>query len=224
MTHATGSAADRRAAQLAADYARQGYRVVMAPGPEALPFDLGGFRPDLLAHRGDEHVLVGVRGPGDREMERVRQALEEVRAHPGWRLVLVAREEPEVGGPAAGRPRLLSWDELRDRLRSARQVLAAGEPAGAFLTLWATLEGILRRRAEGAGLPLERMPTGALLDHAYSYGELSIPQYDRARAVVEVRNRLVHGFSTPDVAAAAECLATLVEELLDDVPPHTAAA
>lgn len=224
MKNGTQAIRERRVTELAADYARQGYRVVVQPEPGALPFDLGGYRPDLLAERDDDHVLVQVRGPGARDVERVVQAAEEVRAHPGWRFLLVAGEEPNVGGPPAEEGRLLSWDEMRDRLRAAERIAPDAGGAASFLVLWSTFEALLRRHAENAGLPFERLPTSSLLKQLYSYGELSIPQYDAAMAALNLRDRVAHGFAAGNLTDAPRSLASLVQELLAEWAPRSEAA
>jgi hypothetical protein len=39
-------------------YRLDGYEVVIEPEPNAIPFDLGGYRPDLLARKGGVTTIV----------------------------------------------------------------------------------------------------------------------------------------------------------------------
>ena len=91
--------------------------------------------------------------------------------------------------------------------------MGLGETEGAYLSLWSLLEALLRRRAEDVKLPLERMATGALIDHLYSEGELSIPQYDLVRELKLARDALAHGLTAPQVGEALPKLRGGVDEL-----------
>jgi uncharacterized protein YutE (UPF0331/DUF86 family) len=53
-----------------------------------------------------------------------------------------------------------------------------------------------------------------LVNHLYSQGELSIEQFDEAKALQSIRNRLVHGYQTPDIAEPAKQLQQLASDLI----------
>ena len=63
MTSATtATAAVLRAAATTMDRLRaQGWEVLSEPGSSDLPAALSAFRPDLVAHRGEEHVVVEIK-------------------------------------------------------------------------------------------------------------------------------------------------------------------
>lgn len=204
--------------ELAARYAEQGFDVVVDPREEDLPFDLEGYRPDLLARRGGDGDLVEVKLSGTRlSVDRFREIAEEVRRHPGWRFILVTADDvarDEI--PAAG-DGLPSWRRIRERAAAALAVAERGESAeAALLALWAALEGILRRFARGMSLPVDRLPTSTLLRHLHSHGELSMEQYDLAMHALEVRNAVAHGYDAPETAETARRLGTLVRDLLTE--------
>ena len=205
-----------KVSELADRYAREGYQVFVQPEPHLFPFDLGGFRPDLLARKADEHLMILVKtvrtqAPVDRFIELV----EEVRRHPGWRFLLVNIEDdprllPGLGGTTP------SWEELRERTGRAERLLKLKEPEAAFLLLWATLESILRRQAGAVGLPIERFEPRLLIKNMFQQGVISIEQYDAAEALLEVRNRVAHGFEATGVVEATQALLRLVRELLGE--------
>ncbi|HEX8213475.1 MAG TPA: restriction endonuclease [Longimicrobium sp.] len=216
---------DRKVSEIAARYAEQGYSVRVEPSTGELPFDLGSYRPDLLAEKGDEHFLIEVKtGNNHISVERVRELAEEVGQHPNWRFLLVTAEDLEIGDTPAAAERLLSWQELKEHARTAGQLLELGLSAAALLSSWAVFEGLLRHQAERALLPIERFATSALLKHLYSYGEISMAQFDEAMQALEIRNRVAHGFAADDVEDAAARLMALSHQLLNEWGPRSAAA
>ena len=109
---------------------------------------------------------------------------------------------------------LLSWQQVFTRKTQGERLISSGENEGAFLSLWGTLEALLRRQAEEVSIPIERFPPVSLIKHMYSQGELSIEEYDRAMLLLSVRNRLIHGFEAPEVNESVSELLALVNELI----------
>src|SRR5689334_9905526 len=75
----------------------QGYVVAIEPEPTVIPFPLGGYRPDILATRGAENIIVEVKSKRTRRaLEEYKHVLDAVRQHAGWRFMLstVDDEEP----------------------------------------------------------------------------------------------------------------------------------
>jgi hypothetical protein len=83
------------------------------------------------------------------------------------------------------------------------------------LSLWVILEAALRRQAKQVSIPIERFPTSSLINHLYSQGELSIEQFDKAKALQVIRNRFIHGYQTPSLIEYTKQLQELVNELLE---------
>ncbi len=79
---------DTKLLDLARQYEARGYTVRVEPAREAVPFDLGGYRPDLLAEKGDEHLLVELKTGGPLPISYLQQIVETVRQHSGWRFIL----------------------------------------------------------------------------------------------------------------------------------------
>jgi hypothetical protein len=217
MSGMTRTLHDSKVRELADRYEAEGFRVIVEPGSEVLPFELGNYHPDLVAQKQDEHVIVEVKEEGDPvSVERFRDIAEEIRRHPGWRFLLVTTNDLESGSLGGMIGELSSWQEATERVARAERLLDQGNSDAAFFLIWSAFEAILRRHAESVALPIDRLPTLALLKHLYSQGELSIPQYDRAMAARQLRNRLAHGFEVDQLGAAAEDLRSLVNELLND--------
>jgi len=217
-------ASQRKISEIAAQYERDGFVVAVEPHPSAVPFDLGGYRPDLLASKGDEHHIVEVRESGKHlSVDRFQELAEEIGRHGGWRFFLVTSDDVSPDGIPTSSP-LLSWKDLWEQSRIAPKLLELGAHEAALLSLWAIFEGMLRLQATRISLPIERFPTSGLLDHLYSHGELSMKQYDRAIEVLALRNAVAHGFAADGVGSAAAQMLGIVLEFFDEWSPQSAAA
>ena len=216
----------RTTEELRAEYEERGFEVLVDPGPEEVPFDLDGFRPDLLARSHDANYLIVVRiGTMDVSVARLMDVADEVRKHPGWHLTLVTADDVELVGAPGLDDTLPPWPRLQAEASRAFALMHAGaEPDAAFFVLWATLEGVLRKTAECDGLPIERLPTSAVLPGLYDVGRLSMEQYDRLRSLLTLRNRVAHGFGAgrEELEAAVKDLARVLAELLPQAAARAA--
>jgi hypothetical protein len=205
---------DTSVSKIAEKYRQEGYRVFVEPEPEDIPFDLGTYRPHLIAKRNEaEGYIIEVKGSGRQTpIERLREIAERVSQHTGWRLLLITEEDALLKDNA--QVNLLSWEQIFSRRSQSERPISLGEDEGAFLLLWVIIEAVLRRRAEEVSIPIERSPTVSPIKHMYSQGELSIQEYDRAMLLKSLRNRFIHGFQTPEINESVSELLALVNELI----------
>lgn len=217
-------ASRQKMSEIAAIYERDGFVVLVEPDPSAVPFDLGGYRPDVLASRGSEHHIVAVRDLGTRlSVDRFQNLAEEIGRHEGWHFILVTSDDLNPGSFPAKSP-LLSWEQLRERWKSAARLVETGPNEAALLSLWALFEGMLRLQAHRISLPVERFPTEGLIKHMYSHGELSMQQYDWAMDMLGLRNDVAHAFAADGVASAAAQILDIIPEFFAEWSPQSAAA
>jgi hypothetical protein len=198
---------------LAADLARQGYEVLREPTLAELPEFLRGYRPDLIAHRGDEHLVVEIKA-NDRP-PHWRELAEAVGRHPGWNLQLI------MAAPTRGNitsfPQPPSQDDIRRQLAAAQRIYDSGEHAAALLLLWSLLEAAAYYRLGDLGLAVNRPKTPiALIKDLVSFEILQQEEYDDLAAVTALRNAAAHGHSTLLVDRATfSKLVSLIERLLE---------
>lgn len=196
------------------DLTRKGYEVVREPGFHDLPDFLRGYRPDLIAHRGDEHLVV--------EIKRRRRAIqashwralaEEIARHSGWQFQLVLAEVPGVSEIAMPPPP--SLEEVRKQLASTRRLYQTGQHAAALLLLWSLLEAATYHRLSELDESPNRPKTPiALLKDLVSFGFMRQGEYDKLAPVVELRNATAHGHSNMRLARTTfDKLFRLVERL-----------
>lgn len=198
---------EKRAAEL---LSRAGYSVKTRIGPTDVPFDLGGYLPDMIARRGDEQLIVEVKSSvRHTSVERFREIAERVALEPGWRFVLVAADgEDEFLREA------LSWEQIRNHLRVAAKCESTGWDEAVFPSLWVAFEATLRRRAMAVKLAVESISFSALLRHLYSQGELSMGQFEKATGYLETANHVLHGFDVSGRNEVSRELADLVNTLV----------
>lgn len=207
-------------AELVRTYQRQGYQVYAEPGEAAarIPFDLNGYRPDLLAEKGEEHLLIEVRSDQvPLPIERFQDLTLRVRQHPGWRFVVATPSRQNPAQLLGVTDELLSWQAAQAHVATAQLLLTQGQSEAAFLVAWTGLEALLRRHAEQVALPIDRQSSLTLLKYLYSQGELSMSHYDQALEMLALRNRLAHGYqAVQPVEPAARQLLTLLTDLLQE--------
>jgi hypothetical protein len=195
----------------AAMLAKDGYHVEANPDLASLPFDLRGYRPDLIATRNDEKLIVEVKGSVLRaSIDRYREIAELISSYPGWRFVLVTPDDI----PNVGASRILGWDGINRRRVEGTRLLEMGQTSAAFLLLWTALEAAMRRQARESHSPAERLPLSSLVKHLYSSGELSMEQYERANSYLQTRNQVAHGYEVPHLDQECQGLGAFLDEVI----------
>lgn len=199
---------------IAERYRSDGFEVVIEPQVNDIPFDLGSYHPDMLARKPQINLIIEVKSSADRlSFDQLRSVAETVRQHSGWHFILVtAQDIPSVELPGAETK--FSWNDIAVRVKHAQDLNQAGSSEVAYILLWIALEQLLRLQARRIDLPVDRLPPSIVLRQLYSMGELTMEQFDTALACQKIRNRVVHGFSTSNLAESTSQLLTLVHELL----------
>ena len=216
MTDSRRTIHDDTVNRLSNELAAQGYQVTVDPSPFQLPDWLTDYAPDLVASRGDDHLAIEVKLAADREpIGRLSRIAENINSHQGWRFVLVNAGD-SASLHAIDSAALPPWSSIVAKAADARRLEAASDYDSAFLKYWTALEAALRTQAIRISLPADQLPTSALLKHLYSQGEISIPQFDLLQELGRVRNSVVHGFNTPDLASATKRLGAVVNEILEE--------
>lgn len=179
---------------LAATYVQQGYSVLKEPSPDQVPFDLDGYRPDLVAVKGDSHLIVEVKTSAARiSVDRLQSLAQEISRHPGWRFLLVTLDDVDLQAIPTSENELPDWLQLEQKLGQAKSLVDQGAVEPALLYLWSIFESALRMRAIARSIPVERLPADMLLKHLYSQGEVSVDDIDFYHEFMRKRNRLAHG-------------------------------
>lgn len=217
MTEDARTAFRRLVDSVADRYRARGYDVTVEPSGPSVPSFMQGFRPDLIARKGAEGVVVEVKlGTKTSAVERYQRLAELVQGQPGWRFDLLVVEPEQAHELTVDAP-LPSESEIRERLRRAKELETSGALDAAFLVLWIAAEAVMRLIAHRASLPLERMPTSALVRDLYSAGEIDRRDYEVALGLLTARSGIVHGFATDISEEQLDKLRALVERLFAEL-------
>ncbi len=171
---------------------KQGYAVVVEPDPTAIPFDLQQYRPDILATRGDENLIIEIKTRGEhRSVERYQEIAEIVGSHENWRFMLSTVNELEpldqssVGDQA--NPQSLN------RMLSKLDLLLSSENYDLALPyLWSVYISAMRIVGQRADVPIDITSDRSVLNYMYSLGEISSDEYESAKTFLALRNKAVH--------------------------------
>ncbi len=212
--------------RVAERYRLQGFEVVVAPSKSVIPFDLGNYRPDFIVRKSsDEGYIIEVKDSISRlPIGRYREIAEIVAQHNGWRFLLVTGDDVsplDHLNNVNGDVQLLTWEQMLQRYEQAKKFLSMGEVEVAFLYLWGILEAAMRQQAKISAIPIERLPASSLINHLYSQGELSMEHFDQVNVIQPVRDRIMHGYQTPNLAEATNQLQELVNELISTWKPYS---
>lgn len=169
---------------IAQQYRADGYEVVVEPKSE-LPASLSGLHPDLLAKRGSERVVVGLkRRIANPNLRRLAEA---VGREPGWRFDLVIYE------PALEDPRRpIKKERIKAALKDAERIAELNQLQIGLLAVSSAFEAAAMFALQKHGV--ERMPNAAdLLKTLTSEGLITDAEYNILAEISRLRNRVAHG-------------------------------
>ena len=219
MQTSTIVAEAHRVRELAREYRDRGYEVTVEPGPEQLPKPLARFRPDLVARKADDRVVVEVKAREELPDQQLQDLVNAVREQPGWRFELVLLK-PEPGPPGT---RAWNVDDINEGLRQAESILSSGFPEAALLLAWSAAEATLRLLADKERLPLERHDAVYLIRLLVTRAVITREEYSRLWEILELRNAVAHGLKPPRLdGAKVSAFCELVANLLRQSRPRRA--
>ncbi len=176
----------------------RGYRVVTEPSKSDLPFNLGGYLPDLIATKDEQGIVFEVKPSFKRiSIDRLQNIAEQVASHDGWRFVLMTLDDESEEVLPLDRKDFPYWQDLQSRLLKVDTLIQESLFEPAILFLWSILEVLLRKKAVIENVPIERLPANNLLDHLYSRGQISMDQFEVFKDFLKLRNKTAHGIITP---------------------------
>lgn len=206
----------RKIRDLAREYRRAGYEVVVEPDGPQVPAFLGDYRPDLIAVGDKESVVIAVKSMRgfDRSVAN-RDIAARIDNQPGWRFELV------VTGPRNARPtqEQAVWDlqVVDGYLEQVRRLLDARDNEAAFLLLWANGEALLRRMALDEGVPVSTLSPSQLVKELTTQGVLGRSDYFVLEEAANFRNAFAHGMGDPQLEPALmDKLLRVIEGLRED--------
>jgi len=209
--------------RVAKKYKEEGYNIIFEPRVYDMPFNLGSYRPDLIAFKPgfDSYLIEVKKGISNISVDQFREIASSTDQNPGWHFLLVTGDDVPVNELEIQNPGpFLSTEQVILEINKGEKILSFGEKEAAFFIFWRSLEAILRRRAEDLDIPIEHFPTLPLIKHLYSQGELSIKHFDELNKLISTRNQITHGLQVNDLDIAVNDLRALLKDLLAEWLPE----
>ena len=145
MATPTANLERERLLKIAEEYRDRGYEISIHPDPEDLPDFLRNYRPDMIARREDDAVVIEVisrsslNSSSTQYLQNLAQVIEQ---HSGWRfeLVMTNPEDVTYSVKAEGS---LQENEIKSRLKVVSQLLGQ-HPESAILYSWSLISLIFQ--------------------------------------------------------------------------------
>jgi uncharacterized protein YutE (UPF0331/DUF86 family) len=186
----------QRLLEVAREYRRRGYDVILEPASDQLPRFLAPFRIDMLARSAEENVIVEVRTQESLaeapELDAVAQALQD---QPSWRFELVVTNPKDRTSFQIKEAASLTYLDINYRLREAQQLSDQEHGEAALLLAWSAIEALLRAIADEEAIPVAPNNPSQLTKSLFTYGVLDKEQYQILQHGLQARNTVVHGYT-----------------------------
>ena len=189
-------------------YRDKGYDVLIEPQGNQLPDFLQTFRPDLIVHKGDEHIVVEVRARGQVfDFPQVNELAKVVRNEADWKfeLFLLGPENSFFVNGAS----LFTVKEIRSKIVEVALFVKNGHLEAAFLMGWSLVEAILRVLAVKEGIEGETATPDYLLKQMAFEGIIARETYHDLKHAQQTRDAVAHGFKSSQLTVET------VQELID---------
>jgi REase_AHJR-like len=196
MNNVTQSLYEQKVQSTAQELIDSGYKVSIEPANSDLPFELGGYRPGLIATKDDEGLILEIKTTSNRlSIDRFQSIAAEIATHNGWRFLLITLDDTSESILPSGEKDLPSWEELKSRLSNLDLLIQDSLFEPSLLFLSSILEAVLRKRAIDQNIPIWRLPEKNLLNHLFSNGEISMSDFDIFKICLDLRNKVAHGLA-----------------------------
>ncbi len=202
--------------QAAAELENKGYTVTIEPSPDSLPFDLGGYRPDLMAVKNGEGIIIEIKASLKRlPIQKYQDVADRVSSHSGWKFALITLDEPIGSVISVAEMKLPNREELREKLGDVETLVGMKMYSPALLSIWIQIESLLRIKVSTSNMLLNSLQPNRVINCLYSDGELSMSQFDKLKELMKLRNEVVHGFNVDVTEQQVRCGIALFNELIE---------
>lgn len=179
-------------------YEAEGFAFTIAPDPAGLPGFLGSYVPDAIARKPGLNIAIEVKR---NQSPSTQKALQEIRrlfaGHDDWQFnVIYMGTDPlqAVTIPPA------SPAAIRRRMEEVVTLDKSGHHRAAFVVAWSLLEAALH--SLGRETVHKPLTPGMVVQALAMNGYIDPDMERRMRALVELRNRIVHGDLSVEPASA----------------------
>ena len=181
--------------EIALEFERKDYTVLIDPSSDRIPFDLKNYQPDLIAFKGSGGVIVEIKSSLKRlPIQKFHDISLRISSHQGWKFALVTLDDPVSKLMSIAGIDLPDPAKLKERLNEINVLVGMEMLPNALLSLWVQIESWLRIKSRLSDMPIELLQPQRIINHLYSEGEFSIEQVNHLKDLMQIRNKVVHGF------------------------------
>ncbi|GJD90026.1 MULTISPECIES: hypothetical protein [Methylobacterium] len=170
-------------------FENKGYHFHLYPGKSDLPEFMKQYTPDAVAVKTDHKVAIEVKSRNNRatdlSLRLIRHLFE---GHPEWQLRVFYIGDDERDSVDIPQP---TSKLFLEKLAMAGDLLAQGQTQAAFLISWSLLEAAARMtETDLNGRP---QPPGTVIQTLAMSGTIEPETERHLRALIDLRNKVVHG-------------------------------
>lgn len=212
-----------------------GYHVTKEPSRALIPFDLDGYRPDLIAKNDNKiNLIIECKSSaGTFPLDRYFEISKTVQKHNDWKFIIVDEKIKTEDIEFIVQPFKIKAEsaiqKVSKRNRECASIFQISEGndlirPSLVLILYANIEILLSLIAEKEGYPISSLPASRIAKYLYSEGEIDFDTYQGIRETTIARNKIAHSleaevdprtFETLDLIQAS--LLSILEEQSNNV-------
>lgn len=192
-------------------YEAEGFSYTVGPDQSVLPDFMIGYRPDAVAKKPGQNVAIELKR---NQSSSTQIGLQDIKrlfdGHPDWQFrVIYMNTAPLQSITIPSAPP----QAIRMQLNDVLKLSGEGHYRAAFVIAWSLLEAALQS-VDDADASKPRMP-GTVVQALAMNGSISPETEQRLRALIQLRNRIVHGDVTAEPTAEhVKLVADAVEDAL----------
>jgi len=205
--------------QVAKDYEKKGYTVIIEPRGANIPSFIKNYHPDLIASNNKETVIIEVKTRADYStIERLKEIADLINNKEGWRFELIVINPRQTSHISAENIfEEYSKEEIKKNVDEIKQMVKQKQLAAAFILSWATLESLSRHLLLDDKKNLRNKTPLVIIKTLFSFGYVSRRDYETLDSLFKTRNEVVHGYKTKSLdKTAVEKTLDIIERMLTE--------
>lgn len=203
--------------QVAKDYEKNGYNVIIEPRGNDIPTFIQNYEPDIIATNEKETVIIEIKSRDDlKTIEMFKDIADIVNKKEKWRFeLIVTAPKKKIETEKSGLNNDYEISEIRTNLLQVKGLLNQGIIQASFILGWANLESLSRQLLLKDKKNLTKKDTLVLIKTLFSFGYLTRADYASLEKLFQVRNRIVHGYKSYSLNdTSVNQLLDIIEKLL----------
>jgi len=205
--------------QVAKDYEKNGYTVIIEPRGSDIPTFIKNYQPDLIATSDKDNVVVEIKARTDfATIERLRDIADVINKRENWRFELIVTNSKQEIQSESDRTNIdLEISEIEKNLKEIKTIVEQGLYSAAFIMCWANLESLSRQLLLEDKKKLSNKMPLVLIKTLFSFGYLTRADYEGLEKLFQIRNQIVHGYKSTELdKKTMDRLISITEKLLKE--------